>query len=135
MSKIVFVCQRNAGKSQMAAAVMRTLSPEIEVVSAGVKPGVALNELSMQVLRQRGYETEGEHPKSLRAELLDHADMVVFLGNEAHYDVPSHIPVQRWNTVEPSLDGIEGIRRMNMILDDIEHRVQQLINALSEVGH
>ncbi len=132
MKTVLFVCKKNGGKSQMAASIMRARAPEnIRVFSAGTQPGESLNALSVQTLEARGYSVEGEYPKAAEGELVEQSDLVVFLGNEAQLDLPEGVSAERWSTVEPSLNGIEGEERMNLILDDIEARVNDLVQRIS----
>ena len=68
---VLFVCVRNSGKSQMAAALLRHHAGDtIEVHSAGTDPGFALNQLSVQVLAEAVVEVGDEHPKPVDPELL-----------------------------------------------------------------
>ena len=132
MTTVIFVCQRNRGKSQMAASVLRKLAlPDLSIVSAGTQPGEGLNAESVAALQSRGYRTDGEYPKPLTAELAATADLVVFLGRQAQFDLPETVAAERWDTVEPSHDGIEGPERMALILDDIERRVHDLADRLT----
>lgn len=131
MKTVLFVCKKNGGKSQMAAAVMRGLAgQDVQVLSAGTHPGSGLNAESVQALEARSYSVEGEYPKEASVERVAQADCIVVLGNEAQLEVPAGIRFERWDTVEPSLQGIEGAERMNLILDDIEERVRHLIASL-----
>ncbi|WP_374064079.1 hypothetical protein ABMV15_14085 [Corynebacterium belfantii] len=76
-------------------------------------------------METRGYSVAGEYPKPLIGDTARHADRVIVLGGEAVVEIP-HVTVERWNTVEPSLDGVVGMPRMELILDDIEQRVRKL---------
>ena len=132
MSKpaVMFVCVKNAGKSQMAAALMRQLAGDrIDVYSAGTKPGDALNDLSVQALAEAGAPIGDEHPKPIDPQLLERVDVVVTLGREAHVDSGA-TPVRNWDTDEPSERGIDGIERMRLVRDDIAARVQALAAEL-----
>ncbi|WP_328352943.1 low molecular weight phosphatase family protein [Mycobacterium sp. NBC_00419] len=132
MSKpaVLFVCVKNAGKSQMAAALMRKLvGDRVDVYSAGTNPGDALNDLSVRVLAEVGAPVDGEHPKPIDPRLLEHVNVVVTLGSEAHLDTAA-TPSQTWITDEPSTRGIDGIERMRLIRDDIAARVQTLAAQL-----
>lgn len=129
---VLFVCSKNGGKSQMAAALMRQLAHGGVIVhSAGTKPGNALNPQSVESLREIGADVEGEHPKPVTSELLESVDTVIVLGTEAKIEP---LPGQRfevWETDEPSLRGIEGMERMRLVRDDIKHRVEQLHSELT----
>lgn len=123
---VLFVCVKNGGKSQMAAALMRQRYPDtIRVFSAGTQPGSALNGESVTALAEVGAHTEDEHPKPVDAELVDQADLVVLLGEEVELN-SAGTPVQRWVTDEPSHRGVEGMERMRLVRDDIAARVTRL---------
>ncbi len=128
---VLFVCVKNSGKSQMAAALLRHVAGDTLVVhSAGTHPGGGLNHLSVQVLSEVGIDMTGEHPKALTFEAVHGADLVVTLGREATVDQVPGTRFETWDTDEPSLRGIEGIERMRQIRDDIAARVEGLNRQL-----
>jgi arsenate-mycothiol transferase len=60
---VLFVCVKNAGKSQMAAGLMRRLAGDtVQVHSAGTKPGAAINDLSAQALAEVGVDITDQAP-------------------------------------------------------------------------
>jgi hypothetical protein len=80
---VLFVCIKNAGKSQMAAGVMRKIAGDsVQVYSAGTKPGDTLNDLSAQVLAEDGVDISGEEPKLIDPQLVRDVDVVVTLGEK-----------------------------------------------------
>lgn len=128
---VVFVCQKNGGKSQMAAALMRDLVGDaVTVVSAGTKPGATLNAQSVQSLEELGIDVGDEHPKPVTADMIATADVVVILGAEAKVDEVPGVRFETWITDEPSERGIEGVERMRLVRDDIRSRVADLRNRL-----
>ncbi|MGB3763506.1 MAG: low molecular weight phosphatase family protein [Ornithinimicrobium sp.] len=128
---VLFVCKKNGGKSQMAAALMRLHAGEqIEVLSAGTAPGTAMNQDSVASVLEVGGSFEGESIKGIEPQWLDQVDRVVVLGGEAHIENPGLSPVERWETDEPSERGVEGIERMRLIRDDIDARVLALKDQL-----
>ncbi|WP_114561160.1 arsenate-mycothiol transferase ArsC [Desertihabitans aurantiacus] len=129
---VLFVCVKNGGKSQMAAALMRHLAGDsVTVASAGTRPGSKLNAESVAALDELGVATAGEHPKPVTDDLLDAADLVVLLGTEAQLDDPRGTPVEVWETDEPSARGVTGMERMRLVRDDIAQRVEQLHTRLT----
>lgn len=132
---VLFVCVKNAGKSQMAAALMRQLVGDCVVVhSAGTRPGERVNALSAQALAEVGVDISGEAPKPLDAGMIGDVDVVVTLGREAHVEPVAGPRFHTWDTVEPSEHGIDGIERMRLIRDDIARRVQTLADDLVQRG-
>jgi arsenate-mycothiol transferase len=128
---VLFVCEKNGGKSQMAAALLRASAGDgISVHSAGTKPGAALNPQSVESLAELGIRVGDEHPKAITAEMVAAADVVVVLGSEARVDEVAGTRFETWITDEPSDRGIEGIQRMRLVRDDIRTRVEELRSRL-----
>lgn len=130
---VLFVCVKNGGKSQMAAALARHFAGDaLEVHSAGTRPGSALNELSRASVAELGASMAGESPKPIDPELLRRVDRVVVIGDEA---VVEPVPgmrgtIETWLTDEPSARGIEGAERMRLVRDDLRARVLELHREL-----
>ena len=129
---VLFVCVKNAGKSQMAAALMKHATGDVvEVHSAGTEPGTVINALSAQVLAESGIDIAGQTPKPIDPQLLDRVDLIVTLGRQAVVDHRG-AAVVNWDTDEPSLRGVHGIERMRLIRDDIADRTRRLAIELLE---
>jgi arsenate-mycothiol transferase len=130
--RVVFVCVKNGGKSQMAAGLMaKTAGDAVDVDSAGTRPGAEVNSLSAQVLREVGVDITNEVPKALTLEMVAAADLVVTLGREAVVESVGGTPVVNWDTDEPSERGIKGFERMRLVRDDIAARVDALAAELA----
>ncbi len=129
---VLFVCVKNGGKSQMAAGLMRQLvGDQVDVNSAGTRPGTVLNDLSVSTLAEVGVDISTEVPKPITDDLVRGADLVVTLGREAHVDPVDGTRVENWDTDEPSERGIEGVERMRLVRDDIAARVRALATSLN----
>lgn len=129
---VLFVCVKNGGKSQIAAALMRSAADDkVDIYSAGTEPGTSLNALSAQSLLEIGIDIGAETPKPIDPALLRKVDLVVTLGREAHLDSADDIRIINWDTDEPSERGIDGIERMRLVRDDIAARVQALLTDLT----
>lgn len=128
---VLFVCVKNGGKSQMAAGLMKLeAGNEITVTSAGTRPGTAINALSAEVLLDLGIDISAEKPKALTEENMRIAGLVVVLGTEANVAAVDGVEIEVWDTDEPSLRGIEGRARMELVRDDIHARVKNLKHRL-----
>ncbi|MGB8390996.1 low molecular weight phosphatase family protein [Mycobacterium sp.] len=128
---VLFVCVKNAGKSQIAAGLMRKIAgATVDVYSAGTKPGTSVNALSAESLLAIGVDITGEHPKPIDPHIVDDVDVVVTLGNEAQVEPVQGTRFETWDTDEPSKRGIDGIDRMRLIRDDIAARVRLLAEQL-----
>lgn len=133
-SSVLFVCVKNGGKSQMAAALMRLRATgAVEVHSAGTQPGNSLNSLAVEVVGELGADMIGEAPKPIDPALLRRVDRVIVLGEEAQVEPVDDMTaaIETWITDEPSNRGIDGIERMRLVRDDIDRRVHTLLNDLT----
>ncbi len=130
---VLFVCVKNGGKSQMAAALLRRLGDGVEVHSAGTRPGSGLNEESRRAVEEVGASMADEHPKAIDEALLRRVDRVVVLGAEADLSPYGDldVPVEVWDTDEPSHRGIDGRERMRLVRDDIDARVRILYDEVT----
>ena len=131
---VYFLCNSNGGKSQMAEAIMRLRADEagrdVEVLSAGVKPGSKISWPAAS-LSEIGADMTGGTPKAIDDAVMRGADRVIVVGGA---EIPAYdgmkTDVERWEVDEPSLRGIEGEERMNLIRDEIDQRVKKLLDEL-----
>ena len=132
---VLFVCSKNGGKSQLAAALMKQRAGDtVIVLSAGTTPGTSLNAESVESLAELGIDISHEHPKPVTDTAIDAADVVVILGTEAKLEPREGKRFEVWETDEPSQRGIQGMERMRLVRDDIRGRVEVLYAALGP-GH
>lgn len=134
---VLFVCVRNKGKSQMAAALARLRGQGlIRAYSAGTNPalGQPVNQESAAAIAEVGGNMSDEQPQGISDELLAKVDQIVVIGAEADTSEleAAGWQVTRWVTDEPSLRGIEGMERMRIIREDIDSRVQALIAEVTQ---
>lgn len=130
---MVFVCVSNAGKSQMAEALMRDrVGDAVEIHSAGTHPRTSVNAESAASVARSGASMAEATPKGLDPDLLRRAERVIVLGSDAEVAPAAGMRarVERWRTDEPSERGIAGDARMDLIRDDIARRVDALASEL-----
>ena len=129
--RVLFVCVKNSGKSQMAAGLAHLRGAgAVEVHSAGTKPGGTINELSAASLAELGVDITGEKPRPITDDAVRSADLVVTLGRDAQVEQVTGTRFENWDTDEPSERGIEGMERMRLVRDDIDRRVLELLGRL-----
>lgn len=81
---VLFVCVKNGGKSQMAAALMRHHAGDaVEVRSAGTRPGATINAQSAEAIAEVGADMSSAVPQPVTPELLRSVDHVIAVGGEA----------------------------------------------------
>jgi arsenate reductase (thioredoxin) len=131
--EVLFVCTHNAGRSQMAAALLDHLAAgRVRVTSAGSQPADRLNPAVVQAMAEIGLDLSHEYPKPLTADHVRAADVVITMGCG---DACPVYPGQRyldWDLPDPAGRDLEGVRP---IRDDISQRVQQLLADLTDESH
>ena len=115
----------------MAAGLMRKIAGDsVRVYSAGTTPGDAINALSAASLAEVGVDISAESPKLIDPALVRDVDYVVTLGREAHVERVPGTRFENWDTDEPSERGIDGVKRMRLVRDDITKRVSDLVTRI-----
>lgn len=118
----------------MAAGLLEAAAGDrIDVHSAGMRPGAALNAQSVEALLEVGIDISTHEPKPIDPALLASVDVVVTLGSEAKVEPVDGPRFETWETDEPSERGIEGAERMRLVRDDIARRVALLAAELAPV--
>jgi arsenate reductase (thioredoxin) len=125
---VLFVCVHNAGRSQMAAALLRHHGGDaVEVRSAGSAPADAVHPAVLQVMAELGIDLSAERPTILTAEAVEASDVVVTMGCG---DACPVFPGRRyldWQLDDPAGRGPDAVRP---IRDDIDARVRALLAEL-----
>jgi protein-tyrosine-phosphatase len=129
MRYVLFVCNHNGGRSQMAQAFFEQLAPEdFQAESAGTEPAREIWPEVVQAMREEGIELAERRPKKLTREMQLHADWAVTMGCG---DTCPFVPtaVEDWDLPDPAGKSIEVVRE---IRDEIGRRVGDLITERSE---
>ena len=125
---VLFLCVHNAGRSQIAAGLLRSLAGEqIEVLSAGSDPADSINQAAVAVMAEKGIDISDTTPRAWTDGMLGSADVIVTMGCG---DTCPFIPGKRyldWELDDPSGKSVEEVRE---IRDQIERRVRELMTEL-----
>jgi len=124
MRYVLFVCNHNAGRSQIAQAFSEQLAPvDLRAESAGTEPARQIWPDVVQVMSEVGIDLSGRKPKKLTREMQLHADWAITMGCG---DACPYVPtiVEDWDLPDPAGRAIEEIRG---IRDSIERRVRTLV--------
>ena len=125
---ILFACVPNGGRSLAGKVLAEHYGAgRVTVRSAGSEPGDSLNPAVVQVLEERGLPTAGEHPKLLTYEAVQEADIVITMGCGETCPVFPGKRYEDWQLDDPKGQDIDTVRR---IVDEIDHRVQDLLGRL-----
>lgn len=128
---VLFVCNTNGGKSQLAAALLRQAAGDaVRVQSAGLVPAHHVNELAASVAEESGADMRSEVPTALTDAALRAADRVIIVG-EAQVPELEGVTMERWVPNEaPAALGTDR-ERMAFLRDDLAARVAGLTQTLA----
>lgn len=125
---ILFVCVHNAGRSQMAAGYMRSLSAgAVNVFSGGSEPGESINPVAVQAMAEDGIDITGTVPQLLRTEQVRDADVVITMGCGDACPIFPGKRYEDWELTDPAGRPLEQVR---LIRDDIKSRIQTLLTEI-----
>ena len=127
--EVLFVCVHNAGRSQMAAALLeRRAEGRVSVRSAGSEPADQLNPTMVEAMQELGIDLAGERPKGLEDRMVREADVVVTMGCGDACPIYPGKRYEDWDLEDPSGKDLETVRG---IRDQIAARVDVLVAELA----
>jgi protein-tyrosine-phosphatase/predicted N-acetyltransferase YhbS len=128
---VLFLCVHNAGRSQMAAALLRRWAGDTVVVySAGSAPGEVLNPAVVAAMAEVGVDISSERPKKLTEAMAKDADVIVTMGCGDACPVYLGKRYVDWDLPDPAGLPLERVRS---IRDEIDRRVKQLVEEMDLV--
>lgn len=126
--EVLFVCEQNAGRSQMAAVLTAQLSQgRVHVRSAGSAPGKDLNPAVVEAMAELGLSMTEEFPKPLTDDVVQAADVVVTMGCGDACAIYPGKRYEDWELTDPAGLSLVEVR---VIRDDIRTRVEALLAEL-----
>jgi arsenate reductase (thioredoxin) len=127
--EVLFVCVHNAGRSQIAAALLNERGKgRVHVRSAGSAPGESLNPAVVEAMTEIGLDITQEYPKPLTDEFVRDADVVITMGCGDACPIYPGKRYEDWQLDDPAGQPVAGVRR---IRDEVDARVQALLAELS----
>jgi arsenate reductase (thioredoxin) len=129
LPEVLFVCVHNAGRSQMAAALLeRKADGRVRVVSAGSEPADRLNPAVVEAMNEIGIDISAERPKKLEEGMVRHSDVVIRMGCGDACPIYPGKRYEDWELEDPAGKDLETVRG---IRDEIAVRIDQLVADLS----
>lgn len=126
--EVLFVCIHNAGRSQMAAALLHHLAGDkITVRSAGSAPAEQINTTVVQAMNEIGIDISREFPKPVTTQGVHAADLVVTMGCGDSCPVYPGKKYLDWNIPDPAGQPLDTVRK---IRDAIHEQVTALASNL-----
>ena len=123
--EVLFVCVHNAGRSQMAAALLDHLAAgRVHVRSAGSEPADQINPDVVTAMSELGIDVSKEFPKPMTDEVVKAADAVITMGCGDACPIYPGKRYEDWELDDPAEADLDGVRR---IRDDIAERVRRLL--------
>jgi arsenate reductase (thioredoxin) len=127
--EVLFVCVRNAARSQLAAAVAEQAGAgRVHAWSAGSQPGEAIQPEVATALAEIGVDPSACAPKPWTTELVRAADVVVTMGCG---DACPYVPGVRyldWDVPDPAGRPLDEVRALR---EQLRGRVEELIAQLT----
>ena len=126
--EVLFVCVHNAGRSQMAAGLVKLRSDDrVDVRSAGSDPAHEMNPAVVEAMEELGVDMSQEFPKPLTDDVVRAADVVITMGCGDACPIYPGKRYEDWTLDDPAGQDLDTVRR---IRDEIDARVQKLISEL-----
>jgi protein-tyrosine-phosphatase len=126
--EVLFVCVHNAGRSQMAAGLVKLRSEgRVHVRSAGSAPASEINPAVVEAMAEVGVDLGEAYPKPLTDDFVQAADVVITMGCGDACPIFPGKRYEDWQLDDPAGQDVASVR---VIRDDIDARVQQLVDEL-----
>jgi arsenate reductase len=129
VQEVLFVCVHNAGRSQMAAALLEKMGEgRVRVRSAGSEPADQLNPAVVEAMREIGIDIGAEKPKLMTGNMVKEADVVITMGCGDACPIYPGKRYEDWELEDPAGKDLETVRRLR---DEIAGRVRNLVASLA----
>ena len=126
--EVLFVCVQNAGRSQMAAALLKVEAKgRIRVRSAGSMPAAELDPSVVRAMSEMGLDLTKDYPKPLTDDVVRASDVVITMGCGDSCPIYPGKRYEDWDLADPDGQPMETVRA---IRDDIHDRVKALVASL-----
>ena len=128
MTRVIFACVHNAGRSQMAAAFFNQLADrtKADAISAGTAPGTRVHPEVAETMQEVGIDLTGATPRLLTAELAEGSAWLITMGCGDQCPVVPGAKRDDWPLQDPKGQPVERVRQ---IRDEVRARVQAFITA------
>ena len=128
MPEVLFVCVHNAGRSQMAAALLEHHAHgRVRVTSAGSAPADEINPAVRAAMDEVGVDLSRAFPKKLTTDAVEAADVVITMGCGDACPVYPGKKYLDWELTDPAGKSIDDVRP---IVDEIERRVIEFLSSI-----
>jgi protein-tyrosine-phosphatase len=131
--EVLFVCVENAGRSQMAAALLGLAAgEEVHIRSAGSDPAEGVNPAVIEAMAEVGADLADAFPKPLTDEVVRAADVVITMGCGDACALYPGKRYENWEVEDPAGKDIDAVRTIRV---DIARRVDALLTSIEQRSH
>ena len=129
MKYILFVCNENTARSQMAEGFFNyyNKNPEYNGISAGLKMAEFIKPLAVEVMKEKGIDMSKQKPKLLTLDMVENAYKIYTMGCIKNCPAAPPEKTFDWKLEDPVGKPIETYRK---IRDDIEQKIKRRISEL-----
>lgn len=126
--EVLFVCVQNAGRSQMAAALLNVEAKgRIYVRSAGSMPASELDPTIVTAMAEMGLDIGKDYPKPLTDDVVRASDVVITMGCGDSCPIYPGKRYEDWDLTDPAGQSLETVR---VIRDEIHGRIKTLVGSI-----
>ncbi|GAB2513815.1 Arsenate-mycothiol transferase ArsC1 [Corynebacterium atrinae] len=127
--EVLFVCERNAGRSQLASAIMNhVIGDRVFVRSVGLNPVGGIDPQVIEVLEERGIPNAHLYQKEIVPRTVHRSSVIVLMGVDELPGIPGD-RIERWDIADPAGKSLDEVRA---IADDIEAHIKDLVVELGK---
>lgn len=129
---VLFLCTHNAGRSQMALGFfIQFAGDRANAYSGGSEPADQINPVAAAAMSEKGIDITAQQPKLWTDDMVHTADVVISMGCGDTCPIYPGRRYETWELPDPAGRPLNDVRA---IRDEIERRVQQLLNELETAG-
>lgn len=132
---ILFICEGNMMRSQMAEAFYNSLTNSSDAVSAGATAETKdhISKRTIEAMSDIGYDATNLKPKQLTEQMVNEADKVIYFPSDYMPDyVKQSEKAELWDVVDPHYHKEEGMPLVHKVRDDIKQRVEKFVNESND---
>lgn len=127
--EVLFVCVHNAGRSQMAAALLEhNAKGRVAVRSAGSTPAEEINPAVLEAMQELGLDMSKAYPKPLTDEFVRASDVVITMGCGDACPIYPGKRYEDWELEDPAGKALEQVRP---IRDELDVRIRRLLDEIT----
>ena len=132
MTEVLFICQHNAGRSQLGAALLEHLTADdYTATSAGITPAEAVNPAIAATVAELGLDIAKRVPRAVTAEDLDRADVVVLMKPGLDLPAKPRGQVLQWQFPDPAAWDADAVRPLR---EAVSSRIREELLAAPPAG-